>query len=1108
MISDTTLISFYRSGDKYKIELCDINNTSSNKYVTKTFEYESDIPADKGDIVINDNSVFVSPHNKQLNLIDGEWYLNDFVSTTPLVDVVDEDSDDVNIDLITAKGFIQVIDEPSIPLFIDLGKYKITIGNHEYTTESIFNSDTKEGIALKIFRAIKLPNYKTTLTDTTKLEEYKKRVFADSGFIYNLEDLETAYVELGDEGFSLINITANSYGQFYNQKVSIQAIDGNASSRELLNSYVVWTDIFGGSDIEFLNNSIGTLEQQTDYYYKARYVYSDGHITKTNFPTYFRTTNLKRLAILNIEIVKDLDNSSFVGLEIFRKKEGGVFQLIKKINNTEDSYRVGSKYFYRFIDTGFFESEVLDEQEYVWTTKHKTHTIARDRYLRSNVEYRDRVSVITGELDYEDTEEGEVIPFNSVVQSYTKSRFNDGLESFFNPVDKLTYRPDNVLNSLDRNLKINLDPDFSDLKEVGVYVKYNNLEQNRFVISFDSIEFYNQNIPSFATFNEDIKDQPANPHVFYGWRYLRFDATENKYQIFDSEWDRNPQAKDEPDNFKDFWFEVNDITVIEESETEPKVPTILSATTAGITRTYKLIKRLTSGILYELVGLEQLKIASVNNKLKLRYVPGNFLGLSGPSIQNENLLGLEVNALISDKSENYSQDSIDESYPPRENRVYFVLPSDSDFSNVTFSSFTVGVYDSRTPDVQPNTNQQRFEILDLILERNENNITSLAGNQGINSPYTLVCTKNVEETDGVFYVGKITEANKNIDTKLRTGYKRINDTNFVYWVPVESRIIELLITEDDIPIKRFKYPNQIIWSDAYIRGSQINGMRNFRFENFINTSTEYGEIKKIVTHNNQIFIFCSRGVAVVSIGEVLASTASGETFVDSTRFLNSERWLLKNLSNIQPDSIKQYENLLFFSDGVDVWMFSDSLTNISNGAIRLNLSDNSAVGSLDIENKEYRITDNVHTFAYNFEIQEWFGPYTYRSKYSTEYKQNMYGVVGNKITQHNKSNLFGNKEYETIISSVANDENESSVNKLFRKFYLEVGGLASFFYGKDYNNKKEVNIEEKRKINNIYQIGVDAENKNANQIYWTVKSKTENFVLKLVSFVWTPRNRR
>lgn len=1098
MISDTTLISFYHDNGKYKIEICDIENTSRERYVKKTFEYESDIPADKGDLVINENSVFVSPHNKQLNLIDGEWYLNDFVSTTPLVSIVDEDSVDLNVGAIKARGFIQVVDQPNIPVFINLGRYKITIGEREFITDSIFNSDSKEAIALKIFNALSLSNFDITLTETTRLKEYKKRVFQDSGFIYNIEDLEVAYIVLGDQGFSLINIQAEDFGSFFNNKVTIEAIEGNQSSRELLESYVVSTDIFGGTDIDFLNQTLGTLEQQTDYYYKVRYVYSDGHITKTNFPVYFRTNNLKRLCILDIDIEKDLDGSSFVALEIFRKREGGVFQLIRRINNTQDSFRIGNKFVFRFVDTGFIATQPLDEREYVWTKEHKTQTIARDRYLRANVKYADRAIQASGRIDIQDTEGEQVIPFNTISEVYVKGRFKDGLESLYTPIDKFSFRPVDILKGLDKKLSVDVDTNFQNLKELGIYVKYENILQSRFTIPFNSIEFYNQNIASTASANQDIEDKPANPHVLYGWRYVRYDQTLDKYQIFDSEWDRNPKAKEEPDNFKDFWFEANDVTVVESRL--DGTPSIIDVNTSSFVRRYKIISSGLGGILYELADLEQLKRASRNNKLVLRNVGGL---INAP----ENLVNAEVNAFVFDKSEDFGTEALDQSYPPRSNRVYFVLPSDSEFSNVTFFSFTDNGYDSNFPQVSPAAfSSLNFELLDLTLQRNDNGVGIFG--TFVDNPYTLVSTRNVEVTEGIFYVGKITDPTLTNDVRLRTAYRKVEEDNFLYWVPVESRIVEQLVTEDDIATFTFDYPNQIIWSDAYVRGSKINGLRSFNFINFLNLSTEYGEIKKIVYLNNQVVVFCPRGVAVVSVGEVLTQTASGQTFVDTTRFLNSERWLLKNIPNIQTNSIRQYENMLFFSDGVDVWMLSDSLSNISQGAIKLNLSDDSAVATIDVKHKEYRISDDVHTFAFNFEVQEWFGPYTYKDKYSTTYKDETYATVENRLTIHNKSNRFGDKEYETIVSSVANEEGEASVNKLFRKFYLEVDGLSKFFYGKNLTNKKEVDIETKRKINNIYQIGVDAENKNANRLFWTIKSKANDFTLKLVSFIWTPRNRR
>jgi hypothetical protein len=1099
MISDNTLITFYQKDGKYKIEVCDLDRASQDFYALKTFEYESDIPADKGDLIINENTVFISPHNKQLNLIDGEWYLNDFVSTTPLVNVVEDQFEDLDINNITASGFIQVIAEPQFSTNIQLGVYKIIVGDREFVTSPILSQDSKEAIAQKIFEAVELDNYLIEVTQTTNLQIYLQRVLDDGGFIYNLKELTNSFIELGDTGLSLITFKADRFGSDLNKVIQIIPEGINQNVENLLASFIAYSDIRGGVDVDFTDESLGTLRQQTDYYYKVRYIYSDGHITKTNFPAYFRTTNFKRLAILDIQMEKDLDGSSFVGLEIYRKEEGSNFRLIKRIiNTTQETYRIGNKFFYRFLDEGLLGSDILEEKEYVWTREHKTHAFARDRYLRSNIKYDDRRIDVEATIDYNETDSQEVLPFNTKVELYGRGRFTDGLESFHVFADKLEYRPTNPLDA-DDALSSVVQTNYNNLKELGLYVKYETIRQNRFTIPFRSIEFYNINIPSNATRNETIKDTPSNPHIFYGWRYVRFNEVTFKYEIFDATWDNNPKAKEEETNFKDYKFEVDEVEILE-SDANTSRASIIRVTVLGVSNIYRFRSVGLGGAIYELATLDQLKTAATLGKLKIRSTA--VIGFK------EDLINLEIaNANIRDLSDDYSNEAIEQGYPPRENRVYIVLPSDTQYSEIAFYSTTNIAFNTATGrDRLGGGSLSSFELLDLTQERNELVSSFLTANQDY---YNLISTDNVLESDGVIYVGKVTNfVNDNITLNLRTGYRKVEQNSFIYWVPVESRITEVLLTEDDLQTFQFDYPNQIIWSNAYIRGSKINGLRQFTFNNFINLSTEYGEIKKIVYYNNNVVVFCKRGVAIVSVGEVLTQTPSGQTFVDTTRFLNSEQWILKNVSNIQTNSIRQYENMLFFSDGVDVWMFSDSLSNISQGAIRLNLPDDKAVASIDVEFKEYRISDDVHTYAFNFEIQEWFGPYTYKDKASVSYTGNLYSVVEDKLVVHNEGNKYGEKEYETVISSVANDANEASINKLFRKFYLELRGAARFLYGKEYNNLKEVDLEEKRKINNVYQIGIDSNNKNANKIYWSVKTKSKDFVLKLVSFIWTPRIRR
>jgi hypothetical protein len=94
MISGSSLVTFYREGSTtYRIDIRDLDSSGPDYYALVRFSYESDIEADQGSLVAQENAILIAPHNKMLTLIDGVWRLNDFVSTTPVLS-----SSNLNVD--------------------------------------------------------------------------------------------------------------------------------------------------------------------------------------------------------------------------------------------------------------------------------------------------------------------------------------------------------------------------------------------------------------------------------------------------------------------------------------------------------------------------------------------------------------------------------------------------------------------------------------------------------------------------------------------------------------------------------------------------------------------------------------------------------------------------------------------------------------------------------------------------------------------------------------------------------------------------------------------------------------------------------------------------
>src|SRR5690625_7734239 len=110
----------------------------------------------------------------------------------------------------------------------------------------------------------------------------------------------------------------------------------------------------------------------------------------------------------------------------------------------------------------------------------------------------------------------------------------------------------------------------------------------------------------------------------------------------------------------------------------------------------------------------------------------------------------------------------------------------------------------------------------------------------------------------------------------------------------------------------------------------------------------------------------------------------------------------------------------------------------------------------------------------------------------------MFGAVDTFMVEHNIGNTFAGETYQTIIESVANHLEESTVVKLFRKFYLELSTNNAMFsyskkYGEDYT---EYNVNNAPKKNELYNIGIDPYHRNTKQLNWKIQTTTQHLEMQ------------
>lgn len=611
--------------DEYTTDL----GTSSYANIDSFAATEPSITETK--FIILEDTVLLSPYNKQFSYIGGGWRVNDFISTTPTITASFSGGTQAS-GTITVSDTVTDTDAEYATFAINVignigtdpsgGTYKITIDGDDSTNILVTFVDTVETIATAIKIAVEAgttwsaevvsnvvvctaPTFGVAYNGITPVLSLVSGddildwdVSISSGGVNSGGIVGGTFVTFGstsvypsffvtvptfnggdtsDTVASGINTALNldiNFTQYYTSSVlgsvvTIQAINvGTEYNRDI--------GVTPLSGITFVDNEItggtvigGSLKQETDYYYKVRYVYYDGHKTTTCYPTYLRTTTTSRKIGLSIVAVPDLDDpANYADIEIFRREEGGDWFLIDRVTPTGTPHA--------YVDNGSVERGLLDEQAYVWQDTFNTHEIVRDRYVRANTTYIDRMPTVTGTLTTtpvtNPAKNQDVLPPNSTIDIYAQERFTDGLTTFHKKIGDTI-----ELGNTPNILEIDQAAASSNTKEIAYYAKVKRAVDNTSVLPFNSVEIYNSNVGSIA----DTDDKPTSPHIFFGFKYLvvyykyvydAYNATTNTYnfdysntttQLFDEEWDSTVA----PDLSID-----NDYVILENTFTE--VPTI------------------------------------------------------------------------------------------------------------------------------------------------------------------------------------------------------------------------------------------------------------------------------------------------------------------------------------------------------------------------------------------------------------------------------------------------------------------------------------------------------------------------------------------------------
>lgn len=1141
-----------------------------------------------GQLTLSEDTIFVTPYNRQLSRIDGTWYLNAFKSTTPIVQATLSDQG------VKATTFVSILEDG--PTTVDTeataqfwtpvnapggdGNVTVQYPDGELDEEEVIipylGTDSIEDVVNKVVSGVNADGVIQITADpfngATEVGFTEKRAGAEYNgnivrVIYPPDPAEatvemeggqttgdvagTLRFNLGDDDFietdvlygdtavqiaAKLETSANDDADSPNFTGEIDAVDTHVLNLEAKESGAIWNvettkvetgdvdlstgfpDFTGGED------GGGFLETDATYWYMVRIKYQDNHKTVTSFPQRVKIgpltpegTVIVRTVGLLITTPPDLDGG-FVDVEIFRRKEAEDFFLIDRVT-------VASLDEWEYLDTGKLKIRAYSALNYVWNETEKGAAIVRDRLVRAGVEFLDREYDATpvGGITEDAPDEYSMIPgvdFNL----YVRKRFDDGLLSphvLFETIEGVE----------DKAFQLS---HFGEIEnEIGFYAGFNRqfLPSDK-TIYFPTLEMYNIHVPSILTAEdaEADQDRPINPHIFLGFGQFQrvHDGAGNiTHKIRDKEWSEDWDEGAGTGSLYEF-----DSFSITAGDFETEMPRYIELEIVeGQTILYKRIATLTgisggnSGV-YEIAWLSALKeyIATQEFSFRMSSLED---GVRLSTFRSENdFINREVEVLgydyLADGEPNPFAVSPSQVAPALLNRVYLLLSPDSIYADFNLRSFNNEDVKDGWDTTADLTGRAVFEMLNIEYVRDESPISEVLSQDGesyIKWTYQDEVLQPVPTfglEDSVVYLGSM--AGGAPDTlkfdSYPAGVEKVETNGFVRWVLPEHSILETLITQDDLEVFQENFPTLLIWSEPFVLGTGINGLRNFTFTNFKSISKDYGPIIDIQYINNILLAFCERGVNRIGVGETLTQQASGEVFVSSAQFLTDDFWLLKHLPNIQRDSIVQYENMLFFCDGKDVWNFVDKFENITNGAIEIDGDIVSA--GVDPANKEYRITDQSQTWAYSIELGEWMGPYTYTDQVPAGYRDRFFAVKGGEIIEHNIGNDFDGAAYESFIESVAIDLNNVSVDKLWRKFLLQIDGeipveqtieVLEFQYGREYSNKFAKNIFDVAKKSGLYHIGVNPDEQNATQLYWSVRTDIEDFVLRSFAYNLLLRNR-
>lgn len=263
--------------------------------------------------------------------------------------------------------------------------------------------------------------------------------------------------------------------------------------------------------------------------------------------------------------------------------------------------------------------------------------------------------------------------------------------------------------------------------------------------------------------------------------------------------------------------------------------------------------------------------------------------------------------------------------------------------------------------------------------------------------------------------------------------------------------------------KELKRGNQVRFSRTFIQDSLVNGLSNFPEENKHATSSDRGDIVKLVSSNERVLVAVhTRSITSLYINQRFINSGEGAAFLAQTdSVIGDDRKLLLNYGTQHPESVITHDSRVYGFDSImsEPWRRSqDGITPLAltfgmktyfeekgEAIRRVRTLDPAAVitvlGGYDQWLDMYVLTfskieyvDNgtpitipAETIGFSERVKRWVSFYSFKPEYYSSIMNNLVSAENQSIWRHMDTqdrNLFYGDYYSSQITLVSMESND------------------------------------------------------------------------------------